>query len=452
MSTISSGTTLTTALVQTGDTTGDLVIKTGSSNTTAMTISGSNQSVTFAGAVNVASSAFANGSAAAPSITFTGDTNTGIFSPGADSIAFTEGGAEIARFDSSGNLGIGTTNPSTKLYVEGTVQARVGATGIQVYGTGGSGEINSVGANPMLFNVNSTEHMRIDSSGNVMVGRTSVTGTNCRLNIQLSGTTASGYTAATNAGVSLDCGTATNGVVNLVGGGELGVYRSNSSGAYDVGIGFGTNAARILRFDTAATERMRIDSSGNVGIGTSSPAYTLDVNGVIRVGSGGSVQPTIARSGATGGLLINTTASSSGPLVVQDNGTERVRVTTNGGFSVGTTADPGAGAIFATGNITAYYSDDRLKTKLGGIENALDKVKALSGFYYEANQTAQDLGYQPVREVGVSAQQVQAVMPEVVKPAPIDQQYLTVDYERLVPLLIEAIKELEEKVAKLENK
>ena len=102
--------------------------------------------------------------------------------------------------------------------------------------------------------------------------------------------------------------------------------------------------------------------------------------------------------------------------------------------------------LATTGNITAYYSDDRLKTKLGGIENALDKVDQLSGFYYEANETAQALGYKPKREVGVSAQQVQAVMPEVVSPAPIDQQYLTVDYERLVPLLIEAIKELRAEV------
>jgi len=123
-----------------------------------------------------------------------------------------------------------------------------------------------------------------------------------------------------------------------------------------------------------------------------------------------------------------------------------------GSFGVGTAASGTAGEIRATNNITAYYSDDRLKTKLGNIENALDKVRSLSGFYYEANETAQALGYEPVREVGVSAQQVQAVQPEVVAPAPIDDRYLTVRYERLVPLLIEAIKELDAKVKALEAK
>jgi hypothetical protein len=117
-----------------------------------------------------------------------------------------------------------------------------------------------------------------------------------------------------------------------------------------------------------------------------------------------------------------------------------------GSLGVGTAASGTAGEIRATNNITAYYSDDRLKTKLGNIQDALSKVKTLNGFYYEANQTAQDLGYKPIREAGVSAQQVQAVMPEVVKPAPIDEKYLTVDYERLVPLLIEAIKELDAKL------
>jgi hypothetical protein len=110
------------------------------------------------------------------------------------------------------------------------------------------------------------------------------------------------------------------------------------------------------------------------------------------------------------------------------------------------------GNITATGNITAYYSDERLKTNLGRIEDALKKVLTLDGFHYEANETAQALGYEVKPEVGVSAQQVQAVLPEVVAPAPIDGQYLTVRYERLIPLLIEAIKEQNGKIVDLEQK
>ena len=118
--------------------------------------------------------------------------------------------------------------------------------------------------------------------------------------------------------------------------------------------------------------------------------------------------------------------------------------------------------IAATGNVTAYYSDERLKTKVGRIENALDKVRSLEGFLYVNNDLAKANGYTSDRvQVALSAQQVQRVQPEVVSLAPFDmhtdefsgeitsksgENYLTVDYERLVPLLVEAIKELSAKV------
>ena len=123
-------------------------------------------------------------------------------------------------------------------------------------------------------------------------------------------------------------------------------------------------------------------------------------------------------------------------------------ISASNSLGVGTTASGTVGEIRATNNVTAYYSDERLKNILGNIDNALEKLKTLNGFYYEANETAQALGYERKKEVGVSAQQVQAIMPEIVAPAPIDDKYLTVRYERLVPLIIEAIKEL---AKKLEN-
>jgi len=120
-------------------------------------------------------------------------------------------------------------------------------------------------------------------------------------------------------------------------------------------------------------------------------------------------------------------------------------------LGVGTAASGTAGEVRATNNITAYYSDDRLKTRLGNIENALSKVMALNGFQYEANETAQALGYKVKPEVGLSAQEVQAVLPEVVVPAPIDEKYLTIHYERVIPLLVEAIKELKKEIDSLKK-
>ena len=111
------------------------------------------------------------------------------------------------------------------------------------------------------------------------------------------------------------------------------------------------------------------------------------------------------------------------------------------------------GDITATTSITSYFSDDRLKTRTGNIQNALEKVLSLDGFHYHANETAVALGYDASKqEVGLSAQQVQAVLPEVIAPAPIDPQYMTMHYERLVPLLVEAIKEQQKQIEELKAK
>jgi hypothetical protein len=149
----------------------------------------------------------------------------------------------------------------------------------------------------------------------------------------------------------------------------------------------------------------------------------------------------IALQNATSENYINC-ASNGAVTLYYDNSAKLA--TTSGGVAV-------TGDLTATGNVTAYYSDDRLKTNLGKIENALEKVESLEGFYYEANETAQALGYKATKEVGVSAQSVEKIMPEVVAPAPIDEQYLTVRYERLVPLLIEAVKELSAEVKRLKG-
>ena len=84
--------------------------------------------------------------------------------------------------------------------------------------------------------------------------------------------------------------------------------------------------------------------------------------------------------------------------------------------------------------------------------HALAKVMTLDGFYYEPNEIAQSLGYEKKLQVGLSAQQVEAILPEIIKDAPIGNGYKTVDYSKLVPLLVEAIKEQQHQIEELKAK
>jgi len=136
-----------------------------------------------------------------------------------------------------------------------------------------------------------------------------------------------------------------------------------------------------------------------------------------------------------------------GPLGADENTDQDIN-----SLGVGTTATGVSGEIVAVGDITANASDDRLKTRLGKIENSVDKVESLNGFYFEFNETGIDLGLQEGRRVGVSAQEVQTILPEVVRQSPVSDEYLTVQYEKLVPLLVEAIKELKQEINDLKKK
>ena len=216
-------------------------------------------------------------------------------------------------------------------------------------------------------------------------------------------------------------------------------------------------------------------SAGTYGGSANIPVITVDAQGRLTSAANVSVTQTavygntnqITANTATGvvALGLASTAVSPGtyggssniPVITVDQ-QGRLTSAANVAFSlsssstqiyslgVGTAATGTQGEIVATGAITAGYSDDNLKTKLGNIENALEKVSSLNGFYYQANETAQSLGYSLRKEVGISAQEVQKVLPEIVVPAPINDKYLTVQYEKIIPLLIEAIKELKEEI------
>jgi hypothetical protein len=348
MSVISAGTTLTTALVQTGDTNGNLVFKTGASGTTALTL-GSDQSATFAGAVSFSGGAFAAGSAGAPSITFTGDTNTGIFSPAADTIAFTEGGVESMRIDSSGNVGIGTSSPAQKLHV-----ASAGTTAIQVQNTassGGSyfkstntattcnfgvdaigGYVETVGAYSTLFYTNSLQRMIIDSSGNVGIGTSSPT-----------------------AGGKLDV----NGIAYFGTGDKVRIYSNNvlqGAGTLDIG----TIGSAALIFNTANTERMRIDSSGSVfinttaGVGSATSQLTIVSPNLFNTAAGIGIKNNTNNTGGYFAFFVNSSNSTIGSISQ------------------------------ATASSVAYNttSDYRLKENISPMTGALSKVSALKPVTY----------------------------------------------------------------------
>ena len=170
--------------------------------------------------------------------------------------------------------------------------------------------------------------------------------------------------------------------------------------------------------------------------------------------------------------LGNASTTVSGILTSTDwntfNGKQAALGTTSNlqmnSLGVGVAASTTTGEIRATNNITAYYSDGRLKDYISPLTNALDAVCSLEGFRYRANAVAVGYGFSPDKvEIGLRTQDVDKFAPELTTAAPFDigqredgseysisgNHYQTLDYERMVPYLVEAIKELRAEVAAL---
>jgi hypothetical protein len=278
------------------------------------------------------------GTAGAPAITTTGDTNTGIFFPAADTIAFAEGGTEAMRLDSSGNMGLGTTSPSAKLhiasdgpliYLEDTaggnnedysMAVNFGAFTLRNVST--SKDVLSLTDTECVFYTDGSERMRLDSSGNMGVGTTSPTNVSNYKGITLNGTT--------------------GGLVDIASNGTVG-GRLQCDTTYP-GLALFSITNNPMVFGTNGTERARITSSGDFGIGTSSPSEKLQVAGSIRVTSNAN------NFNVLGGQLdfitdttrINAYNSSGSYITFYTNASggnvaERARFIPSGGFWVGTT-------------------------------------------------------------------------------------------------------------------
>jgi len=280
-------------------------------------------------------------------------------------------------------------------------------------------------------------------------------------------------------GISVSSGTGNStitntGVTSIVAG--TGITISGATGAVTITNGI-TNNNQLTNgsgYITASSSDTLTNKGGNISQWTNNSGYQTTSGQVAKVEN--TVSGTSSADLVYGNMADNDqfririggTSSNAGfvEIATADDATEPIYVRQyTGVFSslsrTGALLD-GSGNTTFPGDVTAYSSDERLKENVQNIPNALDKVLSLNGVTFDWKQEAFDAGFNPKikkEDAGVLAQQVQAVLPQAVRPAPFDldekggsrsgENYLTVQYEKLAPLFIEAIKEQQKQIQEL---
>ena len=276
------------------------------------------------GVATITSGVFALGSASNPSISFSGDANSGLYSPGADQVAISTNGTGRLFVDASGRVGIGTVVPDSPLQVIGSTSAHFKRTD-----NGTSAILITGNDKQWSLGVHSDDYFRISREG---VGE--------RLRITSDGKLGLGTSSPTNYGAGinvLSINGSAGGVADFYyNGTRQGLIGTAASGEMVIDTA-GVATPLILR--TVGSERVRIDSSGRVGIGTASPGYALDVTGSIRAtqniyGTSTVQTPWLLNQAAQDLIIQNSNAAYS--LLLRTSDTERARITSDGKLLVGT--------------------------------------------------------------------------------------------------------------------
>jgi len=396
-------------------------------------------------------------------LTTTGATNNITTTNGSSSLYLLNLTRTTTSLTTAGDVGIGTTSPiSYTNYSTLTIDGSSGAVlrldkaaddnQFEIAVSGSFTYLKNINSKDLWFGTNNTERMRITSGGNVGIGTTSpshplsVISSYPQIKIQQTGQTP--------------------------------YFTFGSGTGFAVFDGVGTSGS-LLDIRDDGTSRMRISAAGNVGLGTTSPTQKLDITGsavfsqrmiansnqyYVKYGvwSSAGTYGIGMTNGFTYGALNNDYAMTF--CMNQDNdrgwwwgydgqskSTGAMSCNTQGklkiNHSIGLgTVDPSStqGRIDASNDIVAYSTSDiRLKDNIKTIDSALNKVNKIQGIEFDWIEKEEVHGNSG-HDVGVIAQEIEKILPDVVTTR--DNGYKAVKYEKIVPLLIEAIKDLSKQV------
>ena len=424
-----------------------------------------------------------------------------IVAQAANTLTIATNNTERMRIDSSGNVSIGSsTNPdSRKLRVYGISEIDGAGVGLLKFKSSGT-EIGSVGqgnyvvsggpaggfgmhaaADLVFGSGGTTERMRIDGSGNVLIQTSDA---------RLRGGNTTGRFIVSNSDTTSY------------------ITANGSANASPNTLSLITNTEIKMHTGASYTERMRIDSSGRVGIGVSTVAGysngSLQIHATSALGAGLWLTESASGSGVSDGLRLvqynnNTTLynGEAGYMALGTANTERMRIDSSGNLLVGTTsqfasgkvsidagtssnglsidvgyalgagftgisidrtgadgqvlsfnrAGTAVGNVSVTGTATAYNtsSDQRLKENIADADDAGYKIDAIQVRKYDWKADGAHQDY------GMIAQELQLVAPEAVSGDADSEEMMGVDYSKLVPMLIKEIQSLRNRVATLEE-
>jgi hypothetical protein len=456
------------------------------------------------------------GTAAAPSITFSGDTNTGIYSPGADTIAFTEGGVEAARFDSAGNFGLGVTpsawrsaNKALQIGLAGSLYSltsagRSIALGSNLYVDSGGNNVYITtgyassyqqyeGAHTWYTAASGTagttatltQAMTLDASGQLGVGYTSMNTTLAVNGNALIGTGAWPTTDITRTGSRVVLSSSTENGLLIITNQQSGVAANRGGSIYlgarvTTGVDGTTSAvvsgikenatsgnyASALTFSTAnsvgtITERARISSGGEIKFrNTTGGTDTANTYTSITLGDDSTY---------AGGLFNVKNAGNRGnkgnavgsPLArFEFNDATALFIDTSGEVRIGSTTDQGAYNLQCNGTgvwgAAAYVngSDERIKEDIAPITSGLDVVTKLNPVTYRYKK---DWSNDQNIQTGFIAQELLVAMEDKNYVNGIVLQggsegYYSVAYQNIIPLLTKAIQEQQAMIDELKAK